>query len=342
MIIMIRFPILTWAPPLRKRFGRLLAPFAVFVCFSQAIPAQGAQALKKAVFIPQWSPQAQFAGFYVGRQMGYYKQQGIDLTILQGGPDSPSSRMLREKRVDFTTMFLSTAVKLRSQGVPVVNVAQIVQRSALMLVTRKGSGITRPEDFQDRKVSIWPGFRLQVMAFFDKYRVRVKEIPQGYSVNLFLRGAVDAASAMWYNEYKTILDSGINENELTTFMLSDYGINFPEDGIYCLASVRKKDPALVRGFVQATIKGWRYAFDHPDQALDIVMHYVNEAHLPTNRIHQKWMLEHMRMIIRPPGGNIPMGRLSRGSYQFVAQTLMHDGIIRNIPKFKEFYEPTEP
>lgn len=339
---MVRFPNFTWPPPLRRRSGRILAPLALLVCFCLASPAQGGQPLKKATFIPQWSPQAQFTGFYVARQMGFYKQQGIDLIILPGGPDHPSSRMLKEKRVDFTTMFLSTAVELRSQGFPVVNVAQIVQRSALMLVTRKGSGITRPEDFRDRKVSLWPEFRLQVMAFFDKYRVRVEEIPQGYTVNLFLRGGVDAASAMWYNEYKTILDAGIDENELTTFMLSDYGINFPEDGIYCPASLRKEDPELVRGFVRASLQGWRYAFDHQDQALDIVMHYVDEANLPTNRVHQKWMLEHMGMIIRPPGANIPMGRLSRESFQFVAQKLLAAGIIKNIPEFKKFYEPTEP
>lgn len=81
-------------------------------------------------------------------------------------------------------------------------------------------------------------------------------------MNLFLLDGVDAASAMWYNEYHTIINSGVNAEELTVFHLAGYSLNFPEDGIYCLKKFVQNNPGLVRDFVQASLEGWQYTFDH--------------------------------------------------------------------------------
>ncbi|MDD5242893.1 MAG: ABC transporter substrate-binding protein, partial [Syntrophorhabdaceae bacterium] len=160
--------------------------------------------LQSASFIPQWSPQAQFAGYYVALEKGIYQKYGINLNIKMGGPYSVPADLLEKGEVDFGTMWLSTAVQKRSQGVRLVNISQIVQRSALMLVAKKGRGIQKPEDINGKKVGLWRDeFRLQPLAFFKKFNLHVKIIPQSYSVNLFLRDGVDVASAMWYNEYHT-------------------------------------------------------------------------------------------------------------------------------------------
>jgi len=288
-------------------------------------------------FIPQWIPQAQFAGYYVAFEKGFYRQHGLDVKILRGGPVSPASEALARGEATFGTMFLATGIEKRALGVKVVNIAQVVQRSALMLVARKASGINAPEDINGKRVGLWSDeFRLQPRAFFQKYHLHVQEIPQSATLNLFLRGGVDVASAMWYNEYHLLLNAGVNPDELTTFLMADYGMNYPEDGIYCLETTLKEHPRRCRAFVAASLEGWQYAFAHPDEALDIVMQYVHAAHVATDRVHQKWMLAKMREIIQPRGWDLPMGTLRREAYERVAQGLKNAGLIRAIPDYAAF------
>ena len=290
-------------------------------------------------FIPQWSPQAQFAGYYVALAKGFYARYGLDLTILRGGPEAPAGEALAQGQADFATLFLTGGLQLRSRDVPVVNVAQIVQRSALMLVAKKSSGILSPADLEGRRVSIWADFALQPRTFFRHHGLDVNEVAQGYTLNLFLMGGVDAASAMWYNEYHTLLNSGLDPEELTTFLLADLGFNFPEDGIYCLEQTLRAHPDQVRGFVQASLEGWHDAFQHPEEALDIVMTHVQAANLPTTRIHQKWMLDRMKAIIFPPETGVPPGFLAQDVYQRVAADLFEAGIINDTVPYRIFYDP---
>ncbi|MBI5592889.1 MAG: ABC transporter substrate-binding protein [Deltaproteobacteria bacterium] len=297
------------------------------------------QDLQPVTFLPQWTPQAQFAGYYVAIRKGFYQKRGIDLQLLAGGPDNPPADMLVSRKTDFTTLFLSDAIKLRSRGFDLVNVAQIGQKSGFMLVARKSSGILSPKDLNGKRVSLWSDFKLQPLAFFQKHQIQVTIVPQTYTINLFLQGGVDAACAMWYNEYHTLLNSGVNADELTTFFFDQHDLNFPEDGIYCLHETLKKDDRICRNVVLASLEGWRYAFDHPAEAIDIVMTYVQEAHVGTNRVHQRWMLDRIRDISVTGDGNTPMGTLSSDGYQTVASKLKSGGMIDEVPKFNEFYFP---
>ena len=302
---------------------------------SSALAAAGE--LKTVTFLPQWLPQAQFAGYYVAYEKGFYKKHGIDLKILRGGPGFPSDVMLSRKQADVTTLFLSDAIQQRDRNVQLINIGQIVQRSGYMLVAKKGSGISRPEDLNSRKVSLWQSFSVQPQSFFRRYKITVRPVVQGTTVNLFLRGGVDAASAMWYNEYHAILNAGWDENELTLFFFHQYGLNFPEDGIYVLEETFRRDPALYCSFVRASVEGWNYAFEHRKEALDIVMRYAAEAHTGTNRTHQQWMLDRMKDLILPEGSRVPMGVLESGGYQTVAEELLKAGLIRQVQPFDRFY-----
>jgi NitT/TauT family transport system substrate-binding protein len=295
--------------------------------------------LRTMTFLPQWLPQAQFAGYYVAYEKGFYHQYGIDLKILKGGPDFPAAAMLRNKRADFTTMFLSEAIQERAKKVPLVNIGQLMQRSGFILVAKKGGGISKPSDLQNKKVSMWPSFQLQPRAFFRKYGIEVKPVSQGATVNLFLRGGVDAASAMWYNEYHTIINAGINEDELTTFFFDRYGLNFPEDGIYVLKETYERDRSGCCKFVQASLAGWKYAFENPDEATDIVMKYIKEAHTGGNRVHQRWMLARIKELMQPVDPKVPLGALNAKDYDTVAEELKKSGLIRTIIPFGEFYAP---
>jgi NitT/TauT family transport system substrate-binding protein len=313
--------------------------FFLMLIFSGASPVDAAQEiLRKASLIPQWSPQAQFAGYYVAYEKGMYRRYHMDLTILPGGPHSPSSEFLEKRKADFSTLWLSTAIQKRSQGLKLVNIAQILQRSALMLVAKKSRGIYKPEDMDGKKVGLWRAeFQIQPKAFFKKYSLHVKVIPQSYSVNLFLREGIDVASAMWYNEYHTILNSGLNPKDLTTIFFYEHGLNFPEDGIYTLEETFKKDPSLSCAFVKASIEGWQYAFSHPEEALDIVLKYMLRAGVPANRVHQRWMLNRMKELILPSDQQISVGKLQPSDYGRVAQELKESNFIKMIPDYQSFF-----
>ncbi len=295
--------------------------------------------LKRVTFIPQWIPQAQFAGYYVAYKLGYYQKRGLNVEILQGGANSPSSDLLANGTADIGTMFLSTALIRRSQNIPLVNIAQIVQRSSIMLVAKKKSGIYKPEEIAGRKVGLWgPEFQVAPKLFFKKLKLRVQIVRQSETVNLFLFDAVDVTAAMWYNEYHTIINSGLDPDQLTTFFLHDYGINFPEDGIYCLAEFYQRNPGLCCAFTEASLEGWQYAFEHPRQALDIVMEYVNKAHIATNRIHQKWMLARMKDIIVPGGGTRPDPTLKPDDYYLEANEMKNQGLLKTYPDYQDFFK----
>ena len=318
---------------------KLLIAATIFLIIICVAPAEG-DTLKKASFIPQWVPQAQFAGYYIGLEKGIYKKHGIDLTIITGGPDYSPSELLTDGRADFASLWLSTGIQIRAEGEKIFNIAQIMQRSALMLVAKKANGIEKPRDMNGRKVGLWgPVFQMQPRAFFKKYDLAVQVIPQSFSVNLFLRDVVDVASAMWYNEYHTLLNCGIDPDELTTFFFHEHGLNFPEDGIYVLEETYNKDPELCTAFVLASIEGWRYAFDHPDEALAVTMRNLKKEHIPTTLVHQKWMLERMKdLILTENGEDTDIGGLLIEDYSRVARGLKSMGLIDSVPGFTSFYK----
>jgi len=310
--------------------------FFVLAMLGNANADQGG---RRVSFVPQWIPQAQFAGYYVALEKGLYEKYGLEVNILRCIPERTSAEWLKKGAADFATMFLSTAIAERARGTRLVNVGQIVSRSSQVLIAKKSSGINSWQDINGKKVGLW-GAELSIMptALFRRYGLQVTVIPQSSTVNLFLRGGVDVVSAMWYNEYHTILDAGVEPEDLVVFHLSDLGFNLPEDGIYCLESTFKKDPQSCCRFVRASLEGWRYAFDHQEEALDIVMKYVNEAKSATNRQHQKWMLEHMREVIDLPESGGYETLLKEEDYKAVAGELIVSGLIGNIPAFSDFLE----
>ena len=300
--------------------------------------AWSGEPLKKAVLIPQWEPQAQFAGYYVALAKGFYAAQGVDMTILRGGPSQPPSRLLREGKAQFGTFFLTTAIMERAAGLPLVNLAQFVPHSTVLLIAKKADGIEKPADLDGRRASVWgPEFRLATEAFFRRHGVTATAVPQGFTVDIFLRGAVTACSAMRYNEYHAILNAGLDPDELTVFALADYGLDLPEDGLYALEETARNDPELCRAVARASIQGWNYAFEHPDAALDIVMSHVSAAHLPTNRMHQQWMLTQLRQAMT--GAGEPLGALTRQRYQDAAATLGQAGLTADVPDYEVFHVP---
>jgi len=247
---------------------------------------------------------------------------------------------LKDGKADIATLWLSTGIQARAQGIRLVNIAQMVQKSALMLVAKKSRGVTSPQDLEGRKVGLWgPIFQIQPRAFFRKYHLNVTVVPQSFSVNLFLRDGVQITNANWFDEYHSIINAGYNADELNIFFFADYGLNLLEDGIYCLAEKKRQDPQLCADFVNATQEGWLAAYADPEKAIDIVVAYAKKMNLPVNRIHQRWMLDRYRDLYTPKGEMSIV--LAEKDYLLAAEVLKDSGQISAIPPFKSFFDPVE-
>lgn len=288
----------------------------------------------------QWLPQSQFAGYYVALDKGFYRKRGLEVKIRHAGPEQDSLASLVDGSADFATTFLTPALRRHDSRLPLINIAQIVHRSTTMLIARKQSGISSILDLNGKRISLWKGdLGVPFQAVLTSHEITPSRIfDQNYSVNLFLLGGVDACSAMYYNEYNMLYQTGLNEGDLVTFPLRDYGADIPEDGIYCLESTWNNRPQQCRAFRQATLEGWRYALAHPEEALHSVMKRVFDAHLPTNRSHMRWMLEKILPAIIPgTGDSWQAGVLSPDDYAKAVELMKRQGIIHRAPSYESFH-----
>ncbi len=320
----------------------VLAFIASALLPASTLAADESQTSSRVTFLPHWIPQAQFAGYYMAAERGFYRQQGLEVVLLDGGPRKNVGRMLASGEATFASHFLSAGIKLREEGIPLVHLAQITQRSALMLVAHKSHGIHSLKDLDGKKVSLWTDFTAQPNALFRKYNLNVRTIPQSPTINLFMRGAVDAASAMWYNEYHLFLNSGLNEDEVTVFFYDQHDLNFPEDCLLCLGDTWQTRPEDCRRFVAGTLAGWQYVLNHREETLALVMKRVEAARTGSNRSHQRWMLDRMCELIQPIKPGVALGELPREAYEAVARELKNCGQVQSAPPFGEFHVPGHP
>jgi NitT/TauT family transport system substrate-binding protein len=260
----------------------------LLMVFSVLVEAQP----RKLTFMPHWLPQAQFAGYYVAQDQGFYEQAGLEVEILHPSASINALTYLNEGKTDIISLFLITALHAADSGINLVNIAQISQNSAIMFVARKSDGISKIADFSNRKVGIWrAGFREAPQALLDKNGVEVEWVPILSTTNLFLLGGIDVMTVMWYNEYNQLYLNGIDHDELNTFFMSDYGFNIPEDGLYVMKNTAETRQDDLTAFIEASLRGWEYARQNTEYTLDMVVTVMRKANIPSNKAHQQWMLE---------------------------------------------------
>ena len=304
----------------------ILSILITFLSFSQ----------DTVTFLPHWLPQAQFAGYYMAAEKGIYRDYGLHVDILTGGPNFPIKDMIITTEVDFASDFLSGGIKNYCRNKNIVNIGQLSHRSALMFIARKSSGIETPEDFNGKKIGIWRSdFQELPMAFLEKFDIEAEIVPITFTVNLFLRGGVDIMCVMWYNEFHQVVNTGIDFDELNTFFFTDYGLDYPEDGIYCKKELYNSNPELCKRFLKATIEGWKYAFEHKNETLDVVIGLMRENNVAANLAHQRWMLSRMEDIIDVKSNEAVLGF---DDYMKTAEILMNCKQIKFIPDYKDFYK----
>jgi NitT/TauT family transport system substrate-binding protein len=285
-----------------------------------------------------WVHQAQFAGYYLAIEDGFYRSRGLDVEILRGGPDRDTAQLLGTGQAEVGTFFLAGAMKARSEGLPLVHLAQVVNRSNLVVIGWKDAGIRALEHLDGRRMSLWLGlFDAQYRAFFGAVGVNPRIVPQYGSVSLFLNRGVDACSAMEYNEVHRIYQAGVDPSEVTVLRLRDRGFGLPEDGLYCLEERFRANPAAYRAFAEASLQGRQAVKADPERALRVVMRYTRGSHVPTNQAHMRWMLVTILAAIFPgPGDPWTLGELGAEEYERAAGLLLSQGLVTEVPGYGRF------
>ncbi|MEM6566529.1 MAG: ABC transporter substrate-binding protein [Pseudomonadota bacterium] len=231
----------------------------------------------------KWVTQAQFAGYYVALENGFYEEEELNVTIKPGGPDIAPTQVIAGGGADVTVEWMPAALAAREKGLPLVNIAQPFKSSGMMLTCRKDAGVTSTDDFAGKTLGVWFfGNEFPFLSWMSQLGLPtdgsdsgVEVLKQGFNVDPILNGQAACVSTMTYNEYWQVIDAGLTPDDLTTFKYEDQGVATLEDGLYVLednladASFADK---MVR-FVRASMKGWKWAEENPEDAAMIVLDY---------------------------------------------------------------------
>ncbi|SEN54546.1 ABC transporter substrate-binding protein [Cryobacterium sp. TMT1-3] len=257
----------------------------------------------------QWVAQAQFAGYYAAVDQGFYEDEGLDVTIVEGGPDIVPQDVLAAGDVDYAISWVPKVLGSIEQGANITNVAQIFERSATTQISFKDQGIETAADLAGKNVGSWGfGNEWELFAGMQQADVALDDISliqQAFDMNAFLSGDIDAAQAMTYNEYAQVLETvnpDTNElyqpDELNVIDWNDEGTAMLQDAIWANADQLESDADYAANtvkFIKASIKGWIYAGTNPEEAAAI----VTAAGSSLGQSHQLWMTNEVSKLIFP-------------------------------------------
>ena len=276
----------------------------------------------------KWVTQAQFAGYYVAKDKGFYEEEDLNVTIKPGGPDIAPTQVLAGGGADVTVDWMPSALSAREKGLPMVNIAQPFKSSGMMLTCRKDAGVETTDDFKGKTLGVWFfGNEFPFLSWMSKLDIPtdggeegVEVLKQGFNVDPLLQKQAACVSTMTYNEYWQVIDAGLTDDDLVLFKYEDEGVATLEDGLYVLED-KLADPAfedkMVR-FVRASMKGWKYAEENPDEAAEIVLE--NDASGAQTEEHQKRMMAEVAKLTA--GSN---GALDEADYQRTVESLLSGG-----------------
>ncbi|WP_297773120.1 ABC transporter substrate-binding protein [uncultured Roseovarius sp.] len=287
-----------------------------------------AQAADDLTLQLKWVTQAQFAGYYVAQDRGFYEDEDLDVTIKPGGPDIAPTQVIAGGGADVTVEWMPAALSAREKGLPLVNIAQPFKSSGMMLTCLKETGVTGPEDFPGRTLGVWFfGNEFPFLSWMSQLGIPtdggedgVTVLKQGFNVDPLLQKQADCISTMTYNEYWQVIDAGITEDQLITFKYENQGVATLEDGLYVLEE-KLDDPAEVdklARFVRASMKGWKWAEENPEEAAMIVLD--NDATGAQTEKHQIRMMSEVAKLTA--GSN---GALDPEDYERTVQSLLSGG-----------------
>jgi NitT/TauT family transport system substrate-binding protein len=305
------------------------------------VTAGTARAAEPVTVQLKWVADAQFAGYFVAKDKGYYKDAGLDVTVKPGGPDIAPEQVLAAGGADVIVDWMPAALAVREKGVPLVNISQTFQRSGLELTCLKSTGITSPAQFPGHTLGVWfAGNEYPFLAWMAKLNIPtnggakgVTVLKQGFNVDPLLQKQAACISTMSYNEYWQVIEAGVKPADLVVFKYSDEGVATLEDGLYALGTKLgdKKFADKLARFVAASNRGWAYAVKHPDEAVKIVLD--NDTTGAQTELHQKHMMAEVARLITD--SKEPIGYLASAAYERTVSVLLSSSSTPVITKKPE-------
>ena len=288
------------------------------------------------VFTPQWTAQAQFAGYYVAEAMGFYREAGVDVRIEHPSATQPAISRLRKNNCQAITLQLCQAMEIVDEGIPLVNILQTSMNNAMVIVSARDKD---PLTQKGARVGIWSvGFGQLAICMSIQDNLDYQWIRFAQNVNLFVAGALDATLAMSYNEYYQLVQAGIKMSENSVYRFCDHGYNVQEDGVYMTRDYYEQHKEQAHRFAQASRKGWEWAAEHPDEALDIVMDYVEKNHIATNRVMQHLMLQEVLRLQVDRESKLREFRLRSDMVQLASRLMVDNQMLGREITYEELSE----
>lgn len=301
---------------------------------AMALTATAALAQDKLTLQLKWVTQAQFAGYLVAKAKGFYDEANLDVTILPGGPNVAPEQVIAGGGADVIVAWMGGALTAREKGVPLVNIAQPYKRSGLMMICPTETGITSEADFKGKTLGVWFfGNEYPFFAWMNKLGLAtdgsadgVTVLQQSFDVQPMIQKQADCISVMTYNEYGQALDAGYGPDNLTIFNYTEMGNDLLEDGLYVMEDTLA-DPARVDAytrFVKASMQGWQYALENPEEAAQIVVDSDDTG--AAELAHQQYMMGEVAKLVDPSDAALDMA-----TYERTVKALLDQKIITAEP-----------
>lgn len=295
----------------------------------------GADAADKISLQLAWKHQFQFAGYYAALHKGYYRREGLDVSIIEGGV----GKFAREEVLNGRARYGVAGAELllhRKDGDPFVVLAPIFQHSPSILLVREDSGITNIQGLIDKKVMLLPGNKdADILVAFlnegispDKYR----RLDQSYNIEDLIKRRTDAVSAYVTNEPWQMLQKGVAPLVISPMV---YGVDFYSDCLFTSENEIQHHPLRVQKFLQSSLLGWEYAMNHPQEIIDLLvgLYKVNKT-----RAHLQYEAQEIRKIMLPD--LVEIGHMNPGRWRHIKQTYERLGLINADFSLDEFlYNP---
>ena len=298
---------------------------------AMSLAAVQAMAAEKVTLQLKWVTQSQFGGYYVAKDKGFYEEEGLDVEIKPGGPDIAPEQVIAGGGADVIVDWMGGALAARDKGVNLVNIAQPFKKAGMQLVCPKDGPVKTEADFKGRTLGVWFfGNEYPFYAWMNKLGIPteggkdgVTVLKQSFDVQPLIQKQADCISVMTYNGYWQLIDAGYKPEDLIVFNYSAMGVDLLEDGLYVMED-KLKDPAFEETmvkFVRASMKGWKYAVDNPDEAAEIVVENGGQ-----DENHQKRMMGEVAKLIDNADG-----KLIEAAYERTAKALLDQKIITKEP-----------
>lgn len=302
---------------------------ATFIFLSPPVKAQ------TITLTPKWTAQAQFTGYYVADKLGFYKDEGLDVRVQHPAISESSFSLMEKGRSQAVVMNLSFAFMERLAGTRIVNILQTSQENSLMLISH--SPLKSVKDLRGKKIAVWNHLSYKLLErFAEHYQLQPMEwIRFNSGVDLFLSKAADPCLVGSYNEFLQLAEFGMKIDSTHFLRLADYGYNLPEDGLYVTEEFYNQYPDAARKLAKASMRGWIWANEHQEAALDIVMEEVKRSNIGTNRYHQRKMLEEILRLQIDRKSKQRTYQLSRDGFERAAKILTPKGSAEII-RYEDF------